>query len=46
MKLYSANFAVLANTSVPVSQTELPRDYAQRLIKNDLFGQLKSATPF
>lgn len=35
MKLYSANFAVLANTSVPVSQTELPHDYAQRLIKND-----------
>lgn len=35
MKLYSANFAVLANTAVPVAQTELPADYAQRLIKND-----------
>lgn len=35
MKLYSANFAVLANSKVEVSQTELPADYAQRLIKND-----------
>ena len=35
MKLYSANFAVLANSKVKVTQTELPADYAQRLIKND-----------
>lgn len=35
MKLYSANFAVLANTKVPVTQTELPADYSQRLIQNN-----------
>ena len=35
MQLYAANFAVLANTKVPAPHTELPADYAQRLIKND-----------
>ena len=35
MALYAKNFAVVANPDFPVTHTELPADYAQRLIKND-----------